>query len=145
MNNDSESMTLHDRVTQKLHRMIEDRRCTTTCKRRRTLRRRAGGTEYDRVRQHCRPWSVSHVPQRDLPAYLDDRGVIAMECLQQMERVILLLVRPSGARVPRNGFIAERPGPRTGLWRSLEPGPPAYCAGAMRYQVSEKAGIYAGL
>ena len=34
---------------------------------------------------------------------LDDRGVIAMECLQQMERVILRLARPSGAHLPRNG------------------------------------------
>jgi len=34
---------------------------------------------------------------------LDDRGVIAMEYLQQMERIILRPVRPSGAHLPRNG------------------------------------------
>jgi hypothetical protein len=49
---------------------------------------------------------------------LEDRGVIAMECLQQMERVILRPTSPSGAHVPRNG----RPRPHTGLGRSLEPG-----------------------
>jgi hypothetical protein len=127
MNNDSESMTRHDRGTQKapqndrgsaLHDYLSGGavRFADALEALSTI-------EYGSIagRGPCRMFrSVICRPN------LDDRGVIAMECLQQLERVIPRPVRPSGAHCRatdhrRTTRTASGPGaqPRVGSARPL--------------------------